>query len=115
MADIATAPTVTTISGEIVEYEGSYKTRICLLSALGDASGVTGTLATNWWTSCGIQTLKHVQIMEPLTAATPDEDEFHLFKFLSSNWNVVYFGDAHGGGPMSATTFTAKIKIIGTG
>ncbi len=114
MADVATAPTITEIVGQEMEREARRLTRVCLLTVVGDASGVSGTPATNWWQSLGFSSIERVDQLEPLTASTPDEDEYHWTKWNSS-FSQVFLSDGHAGSPMSATTFTAKVKVVGIG
>lgn len=105
--------TTTDIANELVQHEGQYKTKIVSLNVTGDASDITEAMPTTWWLKHGLATLRHVIAMEPLTAATPDEDEYHLFKF-SADFGTLYVADSHAGAVMSATAMTAKIKLIGT-
>lgn len=101
------------IRGEDMERVGQKLSRVVLLEVTGDASTVSQAMATNWWREFGFRDLKMVEPIEPLTAATPDEDEYHLFKF-SSDFGTLYLADSHAGSPMGAVAMTAKMRLYGT-
>lgn len=104
------------VTGEQVEREGSRLTKVVALTVTGDgtaATNVSGAMTANWWRAHGIHTLVRVEQMSPLTEATPDEDQYHDFKF-SSDFLTLYIGDDSAGAPVdNGDANTARMKLVG--
>ena len=101
-------PTVTAVSGEQIESEGSRNTLICTVTLTGDgaSSGSVAFASATWYKALGFATLLDVDAMEPLSLATPSATEF-AFKFDATFANLIVSGNLANG------TNTAKCKLIG--
>lgn len=108
--------TVAEVTGFPTARVGNKYERIVTLSITGDNSAVSGTMPNV--RALGFQEVEAIFQMEPLTEATPDEDEFYPLKFIKAAatgvWTV-YVGDNHSGAALQAAdgVHTAKIKLIG--
>ncbi len=92
---------------------GRYR-RDVTINITGDASSVSAALPNV--RALGFTEVTRIHPLEPLTAATPDENLYHHLKFVktpSTGAWTVYVGDAHAGGPVAAAAYSATIRLIG--
>lgn len=124
---MANSVSISTISGENVQYEGSYATRIVTLTLVSDGSsyadgGIAFAAPTTWHQAAQINNLKYVVHMDPVLA-TSDFELALPYKVDTTNGKVVVFapGSTAAEKPLSefpasaldAGTYTGLIKIIG--
>lgn len=102
------------IAGQELQREGKKLTRLVTISITGDNSSVSGSVASiggtaNWWKVFDIPNLEYVEVIHPITLATPTAANMHTVKF-NSTFDTIYIG---GGTVMTAAAYSGVIKLIG--